>query len=106
MEELVDINSNDPDSTKYRIKFSRKNMKVVTKEILKSRNVPGIATIPISSEDYINESNNLTKEQIENIIFLEVLLHLQQEFNPCHEKLSHLHPKFMFSLVELGVLSK
>ena len=39
-------------------------------------------------------------------MFLEVLLHLQQEFNPCHEKLSHLHPKFMFSLVELGILSK
>ena len=36
---------------------------IVTKESLKSRNVPDIGSIPISSEDYINESKDLTEEQ-------------------------------------------
>ena len=34
---MVDINTNDPDSTKYSIKFLRENKMIVTKEFLKSR---------------------------------------------------------------------
>ena len=34
---------------------------IVTKELLKSSNVPDIGSITISLEDYINELNNLTK---------------------------------------------
>ena len=45
---------------------------VVTKEFLKSRNVPDIGSIKISSENYINESKNLTQEKIESIMFPEV----------------------------------
>ena len=56
------------------------------------------------SEDYINKSNNITQEQIENIMFTEVLPPLQQEFKSCHEKLSQLQPKSMFRLERLGVL--
>ena len=41
---------------------------IVTNYLLKSRNVPYIGSIPISSEDYINVSNNLAQEQIENIM--------------------------------------
>ena len=41
-------------------------------------NVPDIGSIPISLEDYINESNNITQEQIENIMFPEVISPLQQ----------------------------
>ena len=78
MVELVDINTNDNDSTKYSIKLLRGKTMIVTKEFLKSRNVPDIESIPISSEEYINESNNLTQEQIENIMFPEVLSTLQQ----------------------------
>ena len=51
---------------------------VVTKEFLESMNVPYIGSIPISLEDYINESKNLTQKQIENIMFQEVLSQLQQ----------------------------
>ena len=53
--ELVDINTNGPDRTHYRRKLLRGNTKIVTEEFLKSRNVPGMVSITISSEDYINE---------------------------------------------------
>ena len=42
---------------------------VVTKQLLKSGNVPEIVSIKISSEYYIKESKNLTQEQIDNIMF-------------------------------------
>ena len=58
--------------------------------------MPDIGSIPISSEDYINESENLAQEQTENIIFPEVISTLQQEFKSWHETLSHLHPKTIF----------
>ena len=61
--DILDINKNDPDSIKYRIKFLRGNIMILTKELLKSRNVPDIGSIEIYSEDYINESKNLTKEK-------------------------------------------
>ena len=60
MVELVDINNNDPDITKYIIELLRGNTMILTNDLIKSRNVPYIGSIPISSEDYINESNNLT----------------------------------------------
>ena len=49
------VNTNDPDSIKYIIKFLRVNPMLVTKDFLNSSNVPDIGSIPISSEDYINE---------------------------------------------------
>ena len=55
MVDLIDINTNDPDSIKCRIKFLRVNTMVFTKEFLKSMNVTDIGSIPIYSEDYINE---------------------------------------------------
>ena len=42
MVDLVDINTNDPDSTKYSIEFLRVNTMIVTKKSLKSTNVPDI----------------------------------------------------------------
>ena len=54
MAELVDANKNYPDRIKYIIKFLGGNKVVVTKEFLKSRNVPYIGSIKIYSEDYIN----------------------------------------------------
>ena len=62
MVEMVDVNTNDPYSIKYIIKFLRGNKMVVNKEFLKSRNVLDIGYIPISPEEYINESKNLTKK--------------------------------------------
>ena len=104
MVELVDVNTNDLDSIKYIIKILIVNTMVVTKEFPKSRNVSDIGSIRIYSEYYINESNNLTREQIENIIFPEVISPLQQEFKYWNEKLSHLHPKSIFRLAKLGIL--
>ena len=49
MVELVDINTNDPDITKYIIKFFGLNTLIVTKDFLTSRNVPGIGSIQILS---------------------------------------------------------
>ena len=69
MVELVDVNTNYPYSIKYIIKFLIVNTMVVTKELLKSRNVSDIVPITIYSEYYINESNNITQEQIDNIMF-------------------------------------
>ena len=71
---------------------------ILTKEFLKSWNVPDIGSIPNSSEDCINLPNNLTQEQIETIMFPEVLSPLQQELKSWHDKLYHLHPKSMFIL--------
>ena len=65
----MDVNTIDPDSIKYIIKLLGINIMVVTKELLKSRNVPDNGSIPISSGKYINESKNLTQEQIDNIMF-------------------------------------
>ena len=67
--ELLDINTNDTDITNYRNDFLRGNKKIVTKEFLKSGNVPGIGLITISSEDYINESKNITYHFWKNDIF-------------------------------------
>ena len=50
---------------------------VVTKKFFKSRNFLDIGSIPFSTEDYINESNNLTQYQTENIMFPEMRSPLQ-----------------------------
>ena len=78
---------------------------VLPKEFLKSIEVPYIWSIAISSEDYINYSSNLTQDLSENIIFLKMLSLLQQEFKSWNDKLSILHPKPMFRLEKMGVLS-
>ena len=61
---MVDINTNYPDIINYSIKFLILNTMIVTKEFLKSMNVPYIGYTPIYSEYYINESNDITQEQI------------------------------------------
>ena len=50
---------------------------IVTKDLLKSRNITYIGYITIYSEDYINQSENKIKEQMDNIMFTEVLSNLQ-----------------------------
>ena len=77
---------------------------IVTNSFLKSSNVIDIGSIPIYSEDYINESNNLTQKQIDEIVFPEMLSPLQQEFKYFHYKVYNLRPKSMFRLATIGVL--
>ena len=66
---LVYINTIDSDITKDIITIFRGNTMIVTKEFPKSINVPYIGSIPIYSENYINKSDNLTQEKIDNIMF-------------------------------------
>ena len=68
MVRLVDVNTNDPDSIKFIIKFLRGNTMVFTKELLKSRNVPDIGSITILSEEYIKESKNITQAKLRTSI--------------------------------------
>ena len=68
----MEIKTNDPDSINYSTKFLRVNTMIVTKEFLKSSSFPDSESVIISSEDYINESKNLTQYQIDNIMFPEV----------------------------------
>ena len=42
MVDLVDINTNDTDSTKYNIKLLRGKIMIVTRELIKSSNVADI----------------------------------------------------------------
>ena len=62
--DMADINTNDTNSTKYITKFLCGNKQLVIKKFLKSRNVPDISSIPIYSQDYINESTNITQEKL------------------------------------------
>ena len=74
---------------------------IVTEEFIKLRNVPDIGSNPTSSEGYVNGSNNFTQLKIENIMFTVLLSTLQQGFKSWHDKLSNLHPKYMFMLENL-----
>ena len=64
MVELVGLNKNDTYSIKFIIKLLILNTMVVTKKFLKSSNVPDIGSIPIYSEECINESNNITHKKL------------------------------------------
>ena len=61
---LVDKNTNYPDSINYIIEFLIGNTMIVTKESLKSSNVPDIVSIKISPEDYKNESKISNKNKL------------------------------------------
>ena len=66
----MNVNTNYTYSIKYVIKILRVDTMVVTKEFLKSENVTDIGSIPISSKDYINESNNLKNNRLRTSCFL------------------------------------
>ena len=54
MVDLVDKNKNNPYIIEYITQFLIINIMLVTKELLKARNMPYIVLIPISSGDYLN----------------------------------------------------
>ena len=60
---MVDINNNDHVTNNHIINLFIENTMVVVKEFLKFGYVPYIVSVPISSEHYINISNNLAQEQ-------------------------------------------
>ena len=67
---------------KYIIKLFRVNTMVVTKEFLKSENVTDIGSIPISSKDYINESNNLKNNRLRTSYLQELYHPYNMNYNP------------------------
>ena len=79
MVDMVDINTNDFDITKYSIILLRGNTMVVTKQLLKSSNVPDSSSITIYSENYNKKNKNLTQEEKYNIMFPGVLSPLQKK---------------------------
>ena len=78
MMELTSLNTNDPDITNYSIKFLKGKKMMATNELLKPVNITDIGSITIYLENYIKESENPTQEQIENIMFTEVLSTLKR----------------------------
>ena len=60
--------------------------------------MPDITSIPISSNDYINESQNLAPKKIVTIFFPKLLSLIQQKFKFCHDRLFQLYSKLMFHL--------
>ena len=84
---MVDINKNNFAEMKYIIKLFTSNTKIVTKDCLKPRNLLDIEYITISSEDIVNESNNIAQYHIKNSIFPEVHSPLQQKFKYWHDTL-------------------
>ena len=78
MMELASLNTNDPDITNYSIKFLKGKTMIATNELLKPVNITDIGSITIYLENYIKESENPTQEQIENIMFTEVLSTLKR----------------------------
>ena len=52
--DLVNINTNYTDITKYIINFLRGNTMIVTKDFFKSTSVPDIVSKLVYLEDYIN----------------------------------------------------
>ena len=102
----MDTNTNDTDSSKYRILLSTENTMIVTTDLIKSRNVPYLGSIPIYFEDYIKISKIHTQEETDSIISPEVLSPLQQEFKSWYDNLSHSNFKYLFRLENLESLHK
>ena len=74
MVDMVNINSNKPNSTKQSTNILYINTKLVTKDLLKSRSVTDIASIKLSSQDYDNESKNLIQEKLIILSFQKVYI--------------------------------
>ena len=64
----------------------------------------GVTQIKECGRYCINSSKRCTQEQIDNIVFPEVISPLQQGFKSGYDSLSHLYPKPMFRLARLMCL--
>jgi hypothetical protein len=67
---------------------------------------PDISTIPSSVEQYANELQKLTREQLKHISHPQILDDDQQEFMGLHHKMNHLPLPAMITLAEKGKLNR
>jgi hypothetical protein len=67
---------------------------------------PNISTIPVSIEQYADELQKLTQEQIKHISHPQILDDDQQEFMGLHYKMNHLPLPAMITLAEKGKLNR
>ena len=67
---------------------------------------PDISTIPVSIEQYADELQKLTREQIKHISHPQILDDDQQEFMGLHYKMNHLPLPAMITLAEKGKLNR
>jgi len=67
---------------------------------------PGISTIPVSDEQYANELQKLTQEQLQNLSHPQVLDDDQRELMGLHYKMNHLPLPAMITLAKKGKLSR
>jgi hypothetical protein len=68
--------------------------------------IPDISTIPVSIEQYTNEIQKLTPEQLKNVSHPQVLDDDQREFMGLHYKMNHLPLPAMIRLAEKGKLNR
>ncbi len=74
--------------------------------LLSSMDVPNISTIPVSIEQYPNELQKLTQEQLQHIFHPQILDDDQQEFMGLHYKMNNLPLPAMITLAEKGKLNR
>jgi len=67
---------------------------------------PDISTIPVSDEQYANELQKLTREQLQNLSHPQVLDNDQKELMGLHYKMNHLPLPLMITLAEKGKLNR
>ena len=72
---LLDININNLDRTKYSIEFLIGNTMIVTKEFLKSRNVPDVGSITITQR-IISTNQSISQKRKFRISYFQKCYHL------------------------------
>ncbi len=74
--------------------------------LLSSLDVSDISNFPVSAEQYSNELQKLTQEQLQHISHPHILDNDQQEFMGLHYKINHLSLPGMITLAEKGKLNR
>jgi hypothetical protein len=74
--------------------------------LLSSMDIPDISTIPVFVEQYANELQKLTQEQLQHISHPHILDDDRQEFMGLHYKMNHLPLPAMITLAEKGKLNR
>ena len=75
-----------------------------TKEHIKLINEKDISTIPITTDDYWNESKQFSEADLQRLANPKALSRDQAEFLHVHEKLYHQPYKQMLKLSKLSIL--
>ena len=106
--EFVTILSYDTINNEKRYVVQRKNgQQFQTQESsLWHQSTPDIANIPVTNDQYSEQSKHLTPEECSKIANAESLDLLQQEYMSWHRRLGHLPKKVMLTMARLGILPR